>query len=191
MKQTISEPRLDAAIRCYALHRRRVPGSLEADAAELAAGYALSPRRPAESAEELLSSALHDGRRTATRAWIGRQAVDRELAHLTQAGINTAAGRGHTDPDELLRTVMMRELLGLLQQQARTLGRPGPRILAGMLAGESEQETAQAAATSRATVTRTRRALRRCACEAGYGPATTTKGPKTPASPTTTTEISS
>ena len=67
--------------------------------------------------------------------------------------------------------VLARELLRELRHCARQIGDPAPRVLAGMLIGETGAETARAARMSRSTVTRTRRALRLCAADAGYFPA--------------------
>jgi hypothetical protein len=161
-------PRLNAALRCYALADRRTPGSPGAEAAEHAVLYALSDRRALMPVDDLVRDALHDGARTVIRAMRGRGTVERELGYLSAAGIDTAGARAGAGGDLPEHTVLARELLGVLRRRAADLGGPAPRVLAGMLVGETEIETALATGTSRSTITRTRRAFRACATSAGY-----------------------
>ena len=171
MNTDLPQPRIDAALRCYALARHRRPGSPEADAAEVAVLYTMSDRRGATRVDELVQGALHDGQRSTLRAVRGRARLEQELAHLSLAGIGTAGARpamGHETPEHV---VLARELLTELKCCAAELGDPAPRVLAGLLVGETEAETARAAGMSRSTVTRTRRALRFGAVDAGYLPA--------------------
>ena len=163
--------RVIAALGCYALAARRAPGSASAEAAEQAVLYTLSDRRAVMPADDLLRDALHDGARTVTRAARGRAQVERELSHLSAAGIDTAGARGAAGADNPEDTALAHELLGVLRDRAAELGVPAPRVLAGMLVGETEFETAHAIGTSRSTITRTRRALRNSAVRAGYLPA--------------------
>jgi hypothetical protein len=167
----LPQPRIDAALRCYELARRRRPGSPEADAAERAVLYTMSDRRHAIHLDELVQGALHDGQRSTLRAARGQARLEQELTHLSRAGIGTAGARpaiGHEAPEHI---VLARELLAELKRCAAELGDPAPRVLAGLLVGETEAETARAACMSRSTVTRTRRALRFGAVDAGYLPA--------------------
>ena len=163
--------RLDAALRCYELADRRTPGSPGAEAAEHAVLYVLSDRRAVMPVGELLRDALHDGARTVARAGRGRMTVERELGHLCGAGIDTAGARAAIGSDMPEHVVLARELLGVLRRRAAELGDPAPRVLAGMLVGETEVQTARATGASRSTITRTRRAFRTCATSAGYLPA--------------------
>jgi hypothetical protein len=171
MNTDLLQLRIDAALRCYALARRRRPGSAEADAAERAVLYTMSDRRHAIGVDELVQGALHDGQRSTLRAARGQGRLEQELAYLSRAGIGTAGARpatGHETPEHV---VLARELLAELKRCAAELGDPAPRVLAGLLVGETEAETARAAGMSRSTVTRTRRALRFGAVDAGYLPA--------------------
>jgi hypothetical protein len=164
-------PRIDAALRCYSLAARRGPGSSEADAAELAVLYTLSEQRDATRIDELVRDALHDGRRTVMRAARGRESIEQELAYLSAAGIDTAGARAASGAGAPEPIVFARELLDVLRRGASELGDPAPRVLAGMLVGETELDTARAVGISRSTVTRSRRALRVFATCAGYLPA--------------------
>lgn len=171
MQEGPAGSRVRAALRCYVIASRGVPGSIAADAAEQAVVYALSERREASNLEDLVANVMHDGRRTVSRAARSREAIEQELARLSGAGIDTAGARSVLGSDSPEQRVLARELLTLLEQRATLIGSPAPRVLAGMLVGETEAETATAVAVSRATVTRTRRALRQSAKDAGYFPA--------------------
>jgi hypothetical protein len=163
--------RVSAALECYAIIARRAPGSPVSDAAEQAVLYTLSDRRDAGRAEDLLRDAMHDGHRTVLRAARSRQAVERELMRLSASGIDTAAARAAVGANVPEQAALARELLELLKHRAYVIGSPAPQVLAGMLVGETEAETAAAVDVSRSTVTRTRRALRKTAMDAGYLPA--------------------
>lgn len=171
MNTAVREPRVEAALRCYALVKRCQPGSVQADVAEQAILYALSEGRDVECADDLVRNVLHDGRRSVMRSARSRVGVEQALVHLSAAGIDTAGARAAVGGEMVEHVVLARELLSELRQCARRIGNPAPRVLAGMLIGETEAETARAAGMSRSTITRTRRALRLCAADAGYLPA--------------------
>lgn len=155
-----SAVRLRAVERCYALTARHAPGSQAADAAEQAILYVLSDRRSAEDEGVLVRDALHDGARTVNRAHLSQLRMKGEMAYLANEGVSTGGAVAKATTDEVLERVLMREALSRLRDQAVELGGFAPRVLAGMLVDESELETAAAIGSSRATVTRLRRALR-------------------------------
>jgi hypothetical protein len=167
-----STVRLRAAERCYALAAHHAPGSTAADAAEQAILYVLSARRRADDGSILVRDALHDGARTVSRAQRSLRRVEHELTYLARQGVATAGSVGEPSTDEVLDRVVARETLKRLQDHAAGLGGFAPRVLAGMLLEESELETAAAIGSSRATVTRLRRALREGAAATEVLPAT-------------------
>lgn len=171
MNVAVHEPRVEAALRCYSLVKRLRPGSPDADGAELAVLYTLSERREATVADDLVRAALHDGRRGVMRAARSQSRTERELAYLSAAGIDTAGARRAAGAEAPHGVVVARDLLAELKRYAIELGGPAPRVLGGLLIGESEHETAAAVCASRSTVTRIRRALRQRASQAGYLPA--------------------
>lgn len=147
------------------------PGSEAAEATEHAITLALSPDRPPKDPDLLLGDALRDARRSVVRSRRRRLRVVGEAGRMAADGIPTGATAGFIDHDTPERRILARELLGLLRVRAAELGGAAPRVLAGLLAEETELETATAANVSRSTVTRLRRSLRACARDHGYLPA--------------------
>lgn len=171
MYPTLSGATVEVVERCQRHLLLLEPGSEAADTAEHAITLALSPDRPPKDADLLFGDVLRDARRTVLRSHARRLRAVKEAGHMAAQGFATGGTAGFTDHDTPESCCLARELIGLLGTRATALGGVAPRVLAGLLADETEAETAAAAGVSRSTVTRIRRALRTCARDHGYLPA--------------------
>jgi hypothetical protein len=168
--QILSATASEVVERCQRHLKLLEPGSEAAEIAEHATSLALSQKRPAKQSELLLGDVLRDARRTVRRSKARRLRLVSDLGRFAGQGIATGALAGFAEHETPETRALARELIALLSARAHELGGAAPRVLAGLLAEETEAETAVAAATSRSTVTRTRRALRAYAAEQGYTP---------------------
>jgi hypothetical protein len=152
--------RYTAALACYRQAQAARPGSESSEAAEHAVLLTLSTARPEKPSGLTSFDALRDARHSVRRSRARRARALEAAAHLAGQGIRLAAAGPPADLVTPEQRAITRELLDCLIARARELGPPAPRVLAGLLVGESENDTASALAVSRATVSRTRRALR-------------------------------
>lgn len=171
MDQALSGAAGEVVERCQRHLRLLDPGSDAAEATEHAITLAMSPDRPPKDPDLLLGDVLRDARRTVGRSRTRQLRVVGEVGRMAAQGITTGGFGGFVDEGSPERRVLARELIGLLRVRAVEIGDPAPRVLAGLLAEETELETAAAAGVSRSTVTRIRRTLRTCARSNGYVPA--------------------
>lgn len=171
MEEALNGAAIEAVERCQRRLWSLRPGSEAAEATEHAITLALSLDRPPKDPDLLLGDVLRDARRTVVRSATRRLRVVCEAGQLAAQGVATGAAAGFVTHDTPESQVFARELLGLLQARAARLGGVAPRVLDGLLAKETELETAVAAGVSRSTVTRIRSSLRGHAREHGYHPA--------------------
>jgi hypothetical protein len=170
MDQALSGAAGEVVERCQRHLRLLKPGTEAAEATEHAITLALSPDRPEKEADLLLGDALRDARRSVVRSRRRKLRVVNEAGRLAAQSVATGASAGFIEQDTPERRLLARELISLLRARATQLGGAAPRVLAGLIAEETELETAAAAGVSRSTVTRLRRVLRDCAAEHGYRP---------------------
>ncbi len=148
-----------AVLRCQRRAASSAPGSPDAEAAEHAITLCLSRRRSADNGDDLAAAAVRNAEWVINRSDRRRKAALEDLAHLGRQGVSVASSgpAATASPEDV---VMARALLADLRLEAQRLGLAGPRVLAGLLIGESADETAAAAFVGPATVNRYRRRLR-------------------------------
>ena len=162
MKKTLDAPVVDVVVDCHRRLRAAAPGSEVADVAEHAISLALSPDRSPKDSNLLLHDVLRQARHSVRRSRARRARVVDDIGHLASQGVRTVAGIAQSA--ETPETVVIaREQLRELSDYALCLGGPAPRVLAGMLAGETVRDTVLATGVSSATVERIQRRIRAAA----------------------------
>jgi hypothetical protein len=162
---------VDVLVDLYARVRKLRDGSEEADAAERAISMTLSEKRRAKDKELLLNDVLRNGRHSVRRSRARFANAVEESGQLASRGIATGATRGFVDYETPEHHFLANELTRHLEQQACRCGRHGPRVLEGLLDGETSREMMTATGVSASTINRTVRRLRDAAIGYGYASA--------------------
>lgn len=157
----------DVMEECYRRAAVLEPGSEGAEAAEHAITLTLSEDRDHTSAKHLLADVLADGRKQFRRGTARRLRAEQACGDHAVLGIPTGLSRGFVCEDTPESIVVAADLADSLHVHSEAVSEHGPRVLDGMLADETVDETAAALGRSLATVDRTRRKLRDRAREIG------------------------
>lgn len=168
MNDALSDVGVEVALECYKRVRRLRDGSPEEEAAEHAILMALSSRRDQKDKPLLLHDVLQDGRRSTTRSRARYLTAVQESGHLAQRGVATGGTRAFVETETPEDICIARDLVHRLKHEAGQCGSHGPRVLEGLLDGETTREMATATGVSPVTVKRTVRRLRAAAVNAGY-----------------------
>jgi hypothetical protein len=158
---------LDVACECYRRADVAHPGSDDAEIAEHAVSLALG-RGDASNPQWLLDDVLRDARRSVLRGRQRHLRAVRAAGDLAMRNQPTGASRGLVDTNSPEAIALAGELNDILAAKAATLGPVAQRVLAGLLIGETVEQTAASARVSPATVKRVQRQLRAVARAAGY-----------------------
>jgi hypothetical protein len=168
MKKTLPDVIVDVARECYDRLERLQPGSEDADTVEHAISLALSERRPAKAKDLLLKDVLRNARHSVRRSRARFLHAVNETAHLAAEGVATGATLGFVEVETPEDICIANDLEQTLHAEACRCGRHGPRVLEGLLGGETSQTIAAAAGVSKSTVNRTVRHLRDTVVALGY-----------------------
>ena len=168
MKKTLPDVAIDVARDCYDWLDRLQPGSEDAETVEHALSLVLSERRWAKPKDLLLHDVVRNARHSVRRSRARYlQAVD-ETGQFAAEGVATGATRGFVEVETPEDICIANDLEQTLHAEACRCGHHGPRVLEGLLDGETSQTIAAAAGVSMSTVNRTVRHLRNTVVALGY-----------------------
>jgi hypothetical protein len=159
---------VDVARDCYDRLDRLQPGSEDAETVEHAISLALSERRWTKEKDLLRNDVLRNARHSVRRSRARYLKAIDEAGHLAAEGVATGATLGLVEVETPEDICIANELEQTLQAEACRCGRHGPRVLQGLLDGETSQTIAASAGVSMSTVNRTVRHLRNVVVALGY-----------------------
>ena len=168
MNQTLPDVVVDVAVECYGRLARLQAGSEDADTVEHAVSLVLSERRDAKPKELLLNDVLRNARHSVRRSRARYLQAVEETGRLAAAGIATGGTGGFVTAETPAEICIANELEQALAAEACRCGHHGPRVLSGLLDGETSETIAAAAGVSMSTVNRTVRQLRDRVVALGY-----------------------